>query len=201
MPIKIPGPRLYSSIKLKTTANKVSKSGGRSVNAELNLTPMIDMFVVLTIFLLMTFSASGEILFIQKDIELPTATHSDELEQAPAIIIGNGQVVAEGKTVGRMDDIAEDENFEIADLSEILNNLKKQFQQLHPNQTFSGKIIIQGDKNVEFRVLKKVMFTCTSVGYTNINFAILPVGGGGGPPGEDGEGGEGAEGHGEPKEG
>ena len=188
MPIQIPGPRLYSSIKLKTTANKLSKSGGRSVNAELNLTPMIDMFVVLTIFLLMTFSASGEILFIQKDIELPTAKHSDELEPSPIIIIGNGQVVAVGKPVGRMDDIAEDENFEIADLSEILNNLKKQFQQLHPNQTFSGKIIIQGDKTVEFRVLKKVMFTCTSVGYTNINFAILPIGGGGGPPGEGGEG-------------
>lgn len=183
MPIIKPGPRLYSSVKLKTVAKKASKAGGRNVNADLNLTPMIDMFVVLTIFLLMTFSTSGEILFIQKDIELPTATHSDELEQSPVIIIGAGQVVAEGKTVGRMDDIAEDENFEIADLSEILNNLKKQYQQLHPNQTFSGKIIIQGDKTVEFRVLKKVMFTCTSVGYTNINFAILPVGGGGGGEG------------------
>ncbi|MBN2495763.1 MAG: biopolymer transporter ExbD [Deltaproteobacteria bacterium] len=187
MPIVIPGPHLFSSVKLRTAKKAVSRSGGRNVNAMLNLTPMIDMFVVLTIFLLMTFSTSGEILFIQKDIELPTATHSEELEQSPAIIIGGGQVVAEGKGVGRMDDIAEDENFEIAELSEILNNLKKQFQQLHPNQTFSGKIIIQGDKSVEFRVLKKVMFTCTSVGYSNINFAILPVGGGGEAPKAEGE--------------
>lgn len=187
MPIKKPGSQHFKSVKLKFAKSKLAKKAGRSVDTSLNLTPMIDMFVVLTIFLLMTFSTSGEILFIQKDIELPKASRTDELEQAPAIIIGSGQVVIEGKAVGRMDDIAEDENFEIADLSEILNNLKKQYTQLHPNQTFAGKIIIQGDKTVPFRVLKKVMFTCTSVGYTNINFAVLPTGGGGPPPGEGGE--------------
>ena len=177
MPIKKPGPRLMRSIKLKVAKNHVSKKAGRSVDVALNLTPMIDMFVVLVIFLLMTFSTSGEILFLQKDIELPKATQSDELEQAPVIIIGSGQVVIEGKLVGRMEDIADDENFEISDLSEVLNNLKKQYQQLHPNQTFPGKINFQGNKDVSFRVLKKVMFTCSAVGYGNINFAVLPVGG------------------------
>lgn len=187
MPIKKPSPRLMRDIKLKFAKKGVSKKAGRSVDVSLNLTPMIDMFVVLVIFLLMTFSTSGEILFIQKDIELPKAEMTDELEQAPVITIGAGNVVIEGNNVGRMDDIAEDENFEIADLAEHLNNLKRNFQQLHPNQQFAGKIIIQGDKEVTFRVLKKVMFTCTSIGYTNINFAVLPTGGGGGPPGEEGE--------------
>jgi biopolymer transport protein ExbD len=191
MPIKKPGPRLMNSLKLKFAKKHQSAKAGRSVDVALNLTPMIDMFVVLTIFLLMTFSTSGEILFLQKDIELPKATQTEQLEQAPVIIIGSGAVVAEGKKDGRMDDIAEDENFEIADLSEVLNNLKKQYQQLHPNQTFPGKIIIQGDKTVPFRVLKKVMFTCTSVGYGTINFAVLPVGGANKEGGEGGaEGGE-----------
>ncbi|MBW1806902.1 MAG: biopolymer transporter ExbD [Deltaproteobacteria bacterium] len=187
MPIKKPGSQLMSSIGLKFASQHQQKKAGRSVDVALNLTPMIDMFVVLTIFLLMTFSTTGEILFIQKDIELPSATMTEELEQAPIITIGAGQVVIEGVAVGRMDDIAEDENFEIPDLSEKMTNLKKNFQQLHPNMEFAGKIIIQGDKEVPFRVLKKVMFTCTSVGYTNINFAVLPVGGANAPEGE-GEG-------------
>jgi len=191
MPIKKPGTRLLRAIPLKTVKQHVEKNASRHLDVSLNLTPMIDMFVVLTIFLLMTFSTSGEILFIQKDIELPKASHSDEMEQAPVVIIGGGQVVIEGQTVGRMDDIAEDENFEIPDLSERMNNLKKNFQQLHPNEQFVGKIIIQGDRKIPFRVLKKVMFTCTSVGYTNINFAVLPVGGGKAKPAEGAEGGEG----------
>ncbi len=177
MPIKKPQPHLMMSVGLKTAKSHIEKKAGRSLDVSLNLTPMIDMFVVLVIFLLMTFSTSGEILFIQKDIELPQATQSEELERAPVIIIGSGQVVIEGASVGRMDDIAEDENFEIADLSEKLNNFKRNFQQLHPNQEFTGKIIIQGHKDISFRVLKKVMFTCTSVGYGNINFAVLPIGG------------------------
>jgi biopolymer transport protein ExbD len=177
MPIKKPAPHLLNSVKLKYAKKQLARKKSASYDVSLNLTPMIDMFVTLVIFLLMTFSTSGEILFIQKDIELPKAEKSDTLEQAPVVIIGAGQVVIEGQSVGKMDDIAEDENFEIADLSERLNNLKRNYQSLHPNQQFSGQIIIQGDKQIPFRVLKKVMFTCTSVGYTNINFAVLPSGG------------------------
>ena len=125
MPIKKPGPRLMANIKLKFAKKHLSKKAGRTVDVSLNLTPMIDMFVVLVIFLLMTFSESGEILFIQKDIELPKASTTEELERAAVITIGGGRVVIEGKTVGTMEDISEDENAEIADLSEILNNSKK----------------------------------------------------------------------------
>ena len=89
MPIKKPKPHLMDSVKLKTAKKHLEKKAGRSVDVALNLTPMIDMFVVLVIFLLMTFSTSGEILFIQKDIELPKAEMTDELEQAPVITIGD----------------------------------------------------------------------------------------------------------------
>jgi biopolymer transport protein ExbD len=184
MPIKKPAPHLLTSVGLKTTKKHLEKKAGRALDVSLNLTPMIDMFVVLVIFLLMTFSTSGEILFIQKEIELPSAEQTDELEQAPVITIGAGQVVIEGTAVGRMDDISEDENFEIADLSERLNNLKKNYTTLHPTKQFPGEIIIQGDKEIPFRVLKKVMFTCTSVGYLKINFAVLPTGNGGSTPAE-----------------
>jgi biopolymer transport protein ExbD len=174
MPIKKPSSHMFKSVRLKTAKQSLEKKHSAHYDVSLNLTPMIDMFVVLVIFLLMTFSASGEILFIQKNIELPKASKSETLVQSPVIIIGNGKVVAEGKDVGLITDIEEDENFEIADLSEILNNLKRNYQQLHPNQQFSGNVIIQGHRDISFRVLKKVMFTCTSAGYTTINFAVLP---------------------------
>jgi len=176
MPIKKPGPQLGKSVGLKTAKAQMKKKGGRTLDFGLNLTPMIDMFVVLTLFLLMTFSTSGEILFIQKEIVLPKASQGTELKQAPVVIIGTGQVVIEGKSIGRIEDISEDENYEISNLSEQLNNLKRNFQQLHANQKFPADIIIQGDREITFRVLKKVMFTCTSAGYVNIHFAVLPTG-------------------------
>ncbi|HYQ81724.1 MAG TPA: biopolymer transporter ExbD, partial [Anaeromyxobacteraceae bacterium] len=49
-------------------------SGGRkNTNAELNVVPMVDMMTMLVIFLLQQFSATGEVLFMQKDIKLPDA--------------------------------------------------------------------------------------------------------------------------------
>ena len=176
MPIKKPSPHLMVTVGLKTAQKYVQKKAGRTLDVNLNLTPMIDMFVVLVIFLLITFSASGEMRFMQKEIELPKATQSQELEEAPIVTIGAGFVSVEDKKVGSMDDIAEDENFEIPDLAEVLVNMKRNFQQLHPQKKFAGKVIIQGDKEIPFNILKKVMFTCTSTGYTDINFAVLPSG-------------------------
>ena len=45
----------------------------RTVTGDLLLTALIDAFSILVIFLLMSFSSTGEILYIGKDQELPTA--------------------------------------------------------------------------------------------------------------------------------
>jgi biopolymer transport protein ExbD len=174
MPIKKPGPRLMVNIKLKAARQHVSKKAGRTLDVSLNLTPMIDMFVVLVIFLLMSFSTSAEVVFLQKQIDLPKASLTQEIEQAPVITVGSGRLVIDKREVGVIQDIKENEDFEIADLSEVLLNIKKHFQQIHPDKRFHGNIIIQGDKGVSFRVLKKIMYTCTAAGYGNINFAVLP---------------------------
>src|SRR5262249_289577 len=62
---------------------------GHGTTFDLPLTSMIDMFTILVIFLLMNFSATGEIFFIQKNVKLPEATHSKPLETAPLISISS----------------------------------------------------------------------------------------------------------------
>jgi biopolymer transport protein ExbD len=69
--------------------------------ADLLLTPLIDMFVILVVFLIMNFSASGELVSISKDIQLPKAkTVTSELERAPIIQISANTVAIEGVKVG-----------------------------------------------------------------------------------------------------
>jgi len=38
-----------------------------------------------------------------------------------------------------------------------------------------GDITIQGDKEIPFRILKKIMYTCGQVGYNNIHLAVNKV--------------------------
>ena len=60
MAIQQPGKRLLHGITLKFVHDKVAGGGRRSPNAGLSLTSMIDFLIVVVVFLLMTFSASGE---------------------------------------------------------------------------------------------------------------------------------------------
>ena len=79
---------------------RVHHEGKKSVISELPLTSMIDMFTILVIFLLMNFSATGEIFFIQKNIKLPEALHGRPLESAPLISITSSGVTFETEKVG-----------------------------------------------------------------------------------------------------
>jgi biopolymer transport protein ExbD len=42
--------------------------------------------------------------------------------------------------------------------------------------------IIQSDKAVEFKMLRKVMFSAAAAGYQNVNFAVRPKAKGGAAP-------------------
>jgi hypothetical protein len=65
-------------------------------------------------------------------------------------------------------------DFKIADLHDKLVTLKNNYKLLHPGEDFNGIAIIQSDKNVEFKMLKKIMYSCAVAGYQNVNFAITP---------------------------
>ena len=91
MPVHSSGPRLYNSIPFKHLA-QVKGGRSRAVNVALNITPFVDMMTILVTFLLMVFSASGEILVTQKGLELPDATNKDLLRRAPVIIIARDAI-------------------------------------------------------------------------------------------------------------
>ena len=192
MAIKKPAAHLGHGIGLKNIKKAIGH-GKRSLYASLNLTPMIDMFVMMVIFLLMTFSASGEIIMIQKDLKLPDATQFSQLEQAKVIAITSpegdprgGVVTLDGREVATVRELAESESpdWKIARLSEGLEESKHTCKLMHPDDADQqcSFVIVQCDKKIEFKVLKKVMYSAGLAGYANVNFAIKERGGGGAPP-------------------
>ena len=106
MSIKKPGSALGKTIKLKNV-KLATGHGKKSPNSDLNLTPMVDTLTVLVVFLLMSFSASGEILFATKDIVLPPAFHTSELERAPVVAVSKATIGFEGQFVMNAADVTE----------------------------------------------------------------------------------------------
>lgn len=175
MPIKAPHAHLFGSINLEATKAKLSKSGRKKLEEALNLVAYIDMMTMLVIFLLMSFSASGEILFVSKNIVLPDALNWSELERAPVIGVTRDVVTLEGEQVATGEELLKDSatgDAKIAELHDKLVTAKNNYKLLHPNEEFKGIAVIQADKGVEFKILKKVMYSAATAGYNNVNFAV-----------------------------
>ena len=177
MPIEAPHSHLYHSITLESAKGKLGHGGRKATDAPLNLVAYIDMMTMLVIFLLMSFSASGEILFVQKNITLPDAMNWSELERSPVIGVTKDVVTLDGKQVATGEDLMKDSatgDMKITELHDDLVTAKNNYKLLHPSEEFKGVCIIQSDKNVEFKMLRKVMFSASAAGYQNVSFAVRP---------------------------
>ena len=180
--MKKPGPRLkrFAPLKFVRSGGHGKKSG----YAELNLTSMVDMLTILVVFLLQTFSASGELLSVQKNIVLPEAQNFKDLEQAPIIAVASDSVTLNGAMEADAAELNQENttDWKIAKLHDDLVTLKNNYKLLHPSENFAGTVIVQADRNVDFKVVKKVMYSCAVAGYGNVNFAVQQKskGGGGG---------------------
>jgi biopolymer transport protein ExbD len=177
MPIRSPGRHSYSDSPISAIIRwRKTRRGRKNVIATLMLTSMIDVFAVLVIFLLQNFSATGEILYMQKDIKLPSARRPAEIERVPIVTLSSEKITLEGELVGpsfvgNIDKLTA-ENWEISALTNKLNIMRK----IHYDDKgikFPGKINIQADKDLPFILIKRVMFTCAQAGYFNINFAVI----------------------------
>ena len=179
MGIKVPGKRMGKRFEhSKVFGHGHTKKSGF---ADLLVTPLVDMFVIIVLFLIANFSATGEVLMMSKDISLPEAKNVQDIQSAPVVTVSKTEVLLSGALIGRVEDFTREEYLNIPLLEEKLRDEKKKFEDLHSaandSGAFKGDVNIQADKGVEFRIIKRVMFSCASAGFGNINFATLNVGG------------------------
>jgi biopolymer transport protein ExbD len=184
MAIVTPGKRPCERIAKSKVFGKKFARGKKSGYAELMLTSLVDMFTIIVIFLLQNFSASGDILYMSKDIKLPFAVHGAELERAPVISVSADAVTVDGKQVATTEDLFKNDVLNVPELEDALREEKRRYEQIHqndPEHPFRGLVNVQADKKVGFKVIKKVMFACNQSGFGNISFAAMAKGSGKAP--------------------
>jgi biopolymer transport protein ExbD len=173
MPIHVPGKRLGAKIALKQAQKMMKARGKRQQFAGLMLTSMVDMFTLLVIFLLSNFSASGDLLLSAKDIKLPKAKVTSELERALVAAISPTTITVEGEKVAETADLMRSEDPRIPEMTDKLLERKRVVTQLMGADKFKGQLIIQSDGDIDFKVIKKVMYAATEAGYDAFQYAVI----------------------------
>jgi biopolymer transport protein ExbD len=175
MTIHTPGRRLMHAVPLKFVQKRVSGGGGRSVNAGLSLTSMIDFLVVTVVFLLMTFSASGETP-VSKGVNLPKAENTLDMIDAPIVAVSGSQVMVDGAPGGNTRSIEDDKRMQrLDDLSNILKSKRELWKTTHPNKEFPAVVVLQVDQDVQAIVVKSVFQTAAFAGYPNVSFMVNTI--------------------------
>jgi biopolymer transport protein ExbD len=173
MAIKRPQPELLRTIPLKFVRARVSGHGRKSVDHQIPLIPFIDFLIVLVIFLLMSFSASGELVAQQPTITMPDAENTQQIEISPIIAVDERVITLDGTRVA--DTQTQGQSAQVDRIEPLIQGLeaeKRKWETIHPSEPFAGQVIVQADRNIDFRVVKKVMFSAASAGYGNVSFAV-----------------------------
>ena len=166
-----PGRRLLHHIPLRSVWHRVTGGARRGPNASLNLVSFIDFLVVTVIFLLMSFSASGECK--SRDVDTPRAANGEDMIDAPTVVVSHGQVLVDGTAAGSIRSIEDQARPQkIDELFNLLRSKRELFRQVQPNRPFPGACILAIDEGVPAIVVKSVFQTAAYAGYPNVSFMV-----------------------------
>jgi biopolymer transport protein ExbD len=135
----------------------------------LMLTSMVDMFSMLVVFLLQTFSSSPEIL-INKGVTLPNSFTSTEVIEAPVLAINkDGNIYLDQKLIGEAKVVAKAPK----KLLNKLNLIKQDWAKSHNGAAFPGEINLQADKEIKSTLVSDIMSILTTSEYESIQLAVV----------------------------
>ncbi len=140
------------------------------------MTSMMDILVVLLLFLLKSFVVDGEIITPPPDVELPESTAQGKPEATLVVAISNEVITLGGRPITSVAAALAGEGLLIEELEVGLDRALTQMEDLAVRKSSDAmphKVTIQGDRDLEFRLLQKVMYTCSQSGLDEMALAVV----------------------------
>ncbi len=150
---------------------------------KIQITSLVDMFVILLVFLLKSYSTSPVNINPRDGLRIPESTATvDPVDVVKLIVATDGVFVEEKKVMeldkgqfakGQMD--ANDPSF-VRPLFEALDERAKHAKEISKvNEAFEfdGKVLLQADRSLPYDVLQKIMYTSMMAGYSEVKLAVV----------------------------
>jgi len=160
---------MKSSLRARRMARNHEKL---SQQPRLNLVALMDIFTIL-VFFLMVNNGDVEVLQSDKNIPLPDSVSDQKPDIALTIKVSAEDIIVQGKAVENIDKVLSQADNTIARLREELRYHSSRAGALNETEQKAGRsIIIMGDQQMPYKVLKRIMSTCAESDYRNISLAV-----------------------------
>jgi len=138
---------------------------------DLNLVALIDIFTIL-IFFLLSNMAEVQALPNSKAVQLPLSSAEKPPTDTLVVVVNDADLIVDGRRVAAVADVLRADDDVIAPLKAELDLLagRRVVQQEKADE--ARAITIMGDKDIPYRLLRKVMVTCARAGFSDVAFAV-----------------------------
>src|ERR1043166_2564271 len=142
---------------------------------DLNLVSLIDIFTLLIFFLLAN-ALEVEVLQSSKSVRLPESTADTGPKETVVLVVNDQDIVVQGRKVASVPEVLDSTSDVIEPLKAELD-FHAQRQMIRKEKESPNKAItIMGDKEIPYRLLRKVMVTCARANYSDVSFAVTKKG-------------------------
>jgi biopolymer transport protein ExbD len=143
------------------------------MGSALNLVSLMDIFTILVFFLLVN-SSDVEVLPNAKEIQLPESIAEEKANESVVILISDEDIIVQGSPVAKVKEVMSRKGNDIPELRQALLSQNDRVLRREAQDDIAGReVTIMGDKDIPYRLLKKVMATCTASDYGQISLAVL----------------------------
>jgi biopolymer transport protein TolR len=154
-------------------AKRMDKHHKRSKPASLSLVSLMDIFTILVFFLLVNQAEVAE-LDVPQEIRLPESMALEPPSQTVVVMVTPEQVLVQGQPVATIAEIDAQPELIIAPLRAALQQQSDRILRASAQASIEDReITVLGDKSVPYRVLKKVLATCTAADYGKLSLAVV----------------------------
>lgn len=148
----------------------------------IQITSMVDMFVIILVFLLKSYSTSPININPSEDLRLPMSTAQLNPEELLKLTVSQAGVFLEDERIFEFKDgVIAQEDVDIEDpmfIRSLFEQLDEKAQktksisELNESIQFDGRIMVAADQNIPYDVLRKVLYTSMLAGYADVKLAV-----------------------------
>lgn len=153
------------------------RTGSAHLHSGISLTSLMDILTCLLFFVLKSFVAGGEVTAPPPGLELPKSTAEHAMTTSLVVAIDRGSILVGTERVASVQDAEASPQMLIEPLATRLKAARDQMEDIRRLQgadsTRARVVTIQGDENIKFHVLQKVMYTLNQAGFQDIALAVI----------------------------
>jgi biopolymer transport protein ExbD len=158
-------------MKLTPLEKRAERRNRNKTMLDMNLVSLIDVFTIL-IFFLLSNSGGVDTLPSPKSVLLPESVALTAPRDTVVVVVSATEILVGGRKVADVADVLGSTDDLIAPLKAELD-LRAQRQVIRKeNEPQSKRLTIMGDKEIPYRLLRKIMATSARSNFSDVSFAV-----------------------------